>query len=294
MNWTEKYRPLTLKDFYIQKHFLKDAFRWIDNNSLMPNILIYGGPGTGKTTAAHALANDILSDSRSNLLEINASQDRRLETIRETVTRFTKTKPLGNVPFKICILDEMDGMTNQSQMALKRTMEKAINVRFILTCNNLHGVDHAVRSRCKIYHFERVSDEEIFQILKIIDNNNNDSPDKWSIEDMEWDGDIRKAVIAAQASDFNLSVSDSIFNECKEIVKWLSEGRRRDSLSKLHELSYKGHSVSELCNSLHQSVLEMEMSNEIRFKILALIGETEWRADNVSPQILLSWFVSKL
>jgi len=91
-----------------QNKFVKDALSW-NMRKEMPNIMIYGIPGNGKTSAAHALGNDFLGVSKSmNFIEINASQDRRIETIRTTITNFANHKGTDNVPFKICFLDEID------------------------------------------------------------------------------------------------------------------------------------------------------------------------------------------
>ena len=144
MNWTEKYRPKRIADIRGQNKFVADATSWIEKNN-MPNVLIYGNPGNGKTTAGHCLANEFLGDGKqNNFIEINASQDRKLDTIRTTITNFANTKGSDDVPFKICLLDEIDGMTRDSQRALKRTMERATNVRFIITCNEHSDVDYAI------------------------------------------------------------------------------------------------------------------------------------------------------
>tara|TARA_R110002020_G_scaffold184548_3_gene381661 strand:+ start:3870 stop:4760 length:891 start_codon:yes stop_codon:yes gene_type:complete len=296
MSWTEKYRPKNLQEFNIQRHFLKDAFLWLENPHMMPNIILYGAPGTGKTTAAYCLANDILKDNiRDNILEINASQDRKLDTVRETIVDFIKTKSLGNIPFKICILDEMDGMTINSQLALKRIMEQAKEVKFILTCNNINAVDHAVRSRCKNYHFDKLENETIIEILGNIHRVVEDEPDlSWQKLVDFTKGDIRSAVIAAQASNFAFDLSNYENDIYEKIIHDLLCSNKQQALEQLHTLSYKGHSVAEICEHMHNCILEKDIKINEKFKWLALLGETEWRSTTANPQILLSWFVSKI
>ena len=295
MSWTEIYRPKSLDNFYIQKHFLEDAYKWINKPKDMPNLLLYGPAGTGKTTAAHCLVNDIVKENISmNVLEINASQDRKLETVRETILRFTKTKPLGNIPFKICILDEMDGMTINSQLALKRIMEKATNVRFILTCNNIHGIDHAVRSRCMNYHFGKIEHSSIVKVLSNIQRIIEDEPNEDWQELVDFNsGDIRAAIIEAQASNFDWSIkADS--SSFEVIMDLLFKGDPLKALGKLHSMTYEGHAVTEICGFMHQYILESDFDSNRKFKYLAIIGEAEWRSVTANPQLLLSWLVAKL
>ena len=137
MLWTEKYRPETIKQVMGNESFVEDAKNWIENNEL-PNLLLHGPAGTGKTSAGIALAKDVLKeDYKINFLEINASDDRKLETVRTKIKEFAATGIMGDAPFKICLLDEMEGMTVDAQSALKRIMERYhTNIRFIITNNN--------------------------------------------------------------------------------------------------------------------------------------------------------------
>ncbi len=153
MLWTEKYRPNRLSDIYGQEEFVMDAQSWKQDNN-MPNVLIYGNSGNGKTTAGIVLAKEILGDSFSdNFIEINASDDRKLENVRTTIKQAAQSGTLGDVPFRVCLLDEMDGMTTDAQNALKRIMERyANNIRFIITCNDRNKIIFALQSRCANYH----------------------------------------------------------------------------------------------------------------------------------------------
>ena len=119
MLWTEKYRPKNIHELIGQEIFKLDAENWIEIKD-MPNTLLYGQAGVGKTAAAGILANEMLkSEMDSNYFEINASDDRRLEVVRTTIKDIAQQKAIGDVPFKIILLDEMDGMTNDAQNALK-------------------------------------------------------------------------------------------------------------------------------------------------------------------------------
>jgi len=152
--WTEKYRPQDL-DGYV---FRDDAQRsqvqgWIDSGSI-PHLLFSGAPGVGKTTLAKILINALGVDPY-DVLEINASRENSVDTIRDKITGFVQTMPFG--AFKVVLLDEADYITPNGQAALRGVMETYhASARFILTCNYPNRVIPALHSRCQGFHIERV------------------------------------------------------------------------------------------------------------------------------------------
>ena len=114
-----------------------------------------GPPGTGKTTAAMALTRDVFGpEFRNNLLEMNASDERKLESIRTKVKQFARTSPYGDAKFKIIFLDEADALTHDAQGALRRIMEQyAQTCRFILSCNYSSKIIEPIQSRCAVFRF---------------------------------------------------------------------------------------------------------------------------------------------
>ena len=299
MNWTEKYRPKTIEGIVGQPKFVDDALSWLEKD-LMPNLLLYGRPGTGKTSAAYVLAMQYLKDGmRTNFLEINASQDRKLETIRTTITNFANTKGSDDVPFKIVLLDEIDGMLKDSQRALKRTMERATGVRFIITCNDESSVDYAIRSRCANYHFAGLTNEHMFSMLKNITEMEGLS---FTDEDLTnfagmMNGDMRRAVNELQAAAFSntdLKVKAKQFMEdYYKIVEDLTGGNQTNAHGLLMKRVLMGVSVVEICGNLHHCVLDMELDRGTTFKCLSAIGEMEWRQRVMTPKIIVSWFVAQ-
>lgn len=152
--WTEKYRPNTLKDYV----FRDDAQRqqvesWVKSGSI-PHLLFSGAPGIGKTTLAKILINELGIDDY-DVLEINASRENSVDTIRDKITGFVQTMPFG--AFKVVLLDEADYISPNGQAALRGVMETYhASARFILTCNYPNRVIPALHSRCQGFHIERV------------------------------------------------------------------------------------------------------------------------------------------
>ena len=152
--WTEVYRPRTVDDYV----FRDDAQRrqvqsWIDDKAI-PHLLFSGAPGVGKTTLAKILINELEIDDY-DVLEINASRENSVDTIRDKITGFVQTMPFGD--FKIVLLDEADYISPNGQAALRGVMETYhASARFILTCNYPNRVIPALHSRCQGFHIERV------------------------------------------------------------------------------------------------------------------------------------------
>ena len=133
--WVEKYRPVKLDDIVGQRHIVK-RLKYYAKTGSMPHLLFAGPAGVGKTTSALCLARELFGENwRHNFLELNASDERGIDVIREKVKEFARTKPVAGASFKIIFLDEADALTQDAQQALRRTMEMfSNNVRFILSC----------------------------------------------------------------------------------------------------------------------------------------------------------------
>ena len=152
--WTEKYRPRTITDYVFRdEEQRKQVQSWIDSGAI-PHLLFSGAPGVGKTTLAKILINEIGVD-QFDMLEINASRENSVDTIRDKITGFVQTMPFG--AFKVVLLDEADYMSPNGQAALRGVMETYhATARFILTCNYPNRVIPALHSRCQGFHIERV------------------------------------------------------------------------------------------------------------------------------------------
>lgn len=171
----EKYRPATLDDVSGHQDILATINKFVDANRL-PHLLLYGPPGTGKTSTILALARRIYgaNNMRQMVLELNASDDRGIDVVREQIKTFASTKQIFGMgggggsaktdapSFKLIILDEADAMTNTAQMALRRIMEKyTANTRFCIIANYSHKLSPALLSRCTRFRFSPLKEGDI-------------------------------------------------------------------------------------------------------------------------------------
>jgi len=156
--WTETYRPKTVDDYVFRDQKQKNqAKSWIDSGSI-PHLLFSGSPGVGKTTIAKVLINELEIDE-FDLLEINASRENSVDTIREKIISFVETMPFGD--FKVVLLDEADYISPNGQAALRGVMETYhASARFILTCNYPNKIIPALHSRCQGFHIDRIDTTE--------------------------------------------------------------------------------------------------------------------------------------
>ena len=295
MLWTEKYRPTSLENFYGQEGFKEDCLNWIQINN-MPNLLLYGMQGVGKTTAAFILVNSILKEhSYNNVLELNASDDRKLETVRTKIKDFASSKKISKVPFKICILDEFGGMTSDAQNALKRIMEKySSNVRFILICNDINRVISPIKSRCANYLFHRIKPSEVLEAaMNILEKENIEVPSNLPDFCLTFKGDLRRTIGELQASNTSGMILNTPTDEFENIMQLLLDNASEEAREKLLGLSKMGYSVNDICNNLHDIISDGSLPSEIKFNYLRLIGETQYRGQTMTPRIALSWMVAQ-
>ena len=217
--WTEKYRPSTIDglvgDFKDKiRNYLKDS------NSMQHLLLSSKVAGTGKTSVSKVIINELGADK----LVLNSSDDRKIETIREKVNSFVKTKSSKPGVRRIVFMDEADGLTNAAQDALRNLMETySSNAIFILTCNYISKISDAIKSRCVNIEFSRPKKSEILNYLKMIcENENLEYTDEGLMQIIGKNyPSIRNCVQVLQslhvdgkaAVEDNAKVSDDIYNQ---------------------------------------------------------------------------------
>ncbi|KAK7947732.1 uncharacterized protein PG986_008618 [Apiospora aurea] len=235
--WVEKYRPETLDDVSGHQDILATINKFVDSNRL-PHLLLYGPPGTGKTSTILALARRIYGEQnvRQMVLELNASDDRGIDVVREQIKTFASTKQIftmgggasrsgGMASFKLIILDEADAMTNTAQMALRRIMEKyTANTRFCIIANYTHKLSPALLSRCTRFRFSPLKENDIRVLVDkvIVEENVKISADATDALVRLSKGDMRRALNvlqACQASSTPLRLKDEPKPQEKDIVR---------------------------------------------------------------------------
>lgn len=156
--WTEFYRPKTVDEYVFRDDRQKQQIQnWIKEKNI-PHLLFSGAAGIGKTTLAKVLLNELMIEEY-DILEINASRENNVDTVRDKIINFVQMIPFG--PFKVVLLDEADYLTPNAQAILRGVMEQYSGTsRFILTCNYPNRIIPALHSRCQGYHIEKTDQTE--------------------------------------------------------------------------------------------------------------------------------------
>ena len=221
--WVEKYRPSKLDSYIGNQHLRSKVKVYIESGDL-PHLLLYGRAGTGKTTLAKLLVNNIDCD----YLYINASDENSVDVVREKVKNFAST--LGFADMKVIILDECDYITPNAQAALRNLMETfSKNCRFILTCNYVERIIDPIQSRCQSFQIIPPDRKEVAVHLNSILTKEGVKSDINDIVTIVNGGfpDLRRVINAAQRQvvndelviDEGMSIQNDYKNQVLEILK---------------------------------------------------------------------------
>jgi replication factor C small subunit len=311
--WVEKYRPAELDQVIDQKEIIRGLENLIKNPEEIPHLLFAGPAGVGKTTTALCVAKGLLGEEwQRDTLELNASDERGIKMVRERVKEFAAVMKLttgnkeDNRPFRIIILDEADEMTPEAQTALRRIIEDSSRTtRFIIICNYLSQIIEPIQSRCVVFRFTRLTNEDIVSHLKTICQKEGVKYDDKALTQIyeATSGDLRHSINMLQAaagmgsvSLANVVASIGLSGKFKvgEVIKLALSGKFREARVKLLELIHVyGMSESDFLKYANQEAYDMKLERPDEFA--ALMAEYDYRlVSGAHPEIQLSALLAQL
>lgn len=327
--WIEKYRPVNMTEIISHQNIKSILQKYLDRKTL-PNLILFGSPGTGKTSMIKACANELYGKSvRIMTLEINASEERGIDVVRNRITQFANGHPTfswGEVEkstIKLVILDEADSMTFDAQIALKNTIDTySITTRFCLLCNCIKKIHYSLISRCVKFRLHPLPKQQIFDHVKnICSIENVNIEDDAILEIIKYShGDMRRVVNALQSvrtayKYIDVNCINTYLNQIpKKIVDDVIISIFNDTIcdahKKISELIYdNGFSFYELIIQINNVIMNYIMEpktidvkirkclshvgNEKLEYILVRLGKIEYQIfSNVNNAILISSLVS--
>ncbi len=290
--WTEKFRPKTFSEVKGQQEIVKRVEAFVKQKN-MPHLLFAGPAGIGKTTLSLVVARQLFGEQwHENFLELNASDERGIDVVRVKVKDFARTKALGDVPFKIIYLDECDALTKEAQQALRRTMENYTQTcRFILSCNYSSKIIDPIQSRCTVFRFKPLNEEDINVIIDDIAKAQGltiDDDAKKALFDVSG-GDVRKLENVLQSSaSIDKNITDKLIysiasfarpGEVKSVLELCVKGNFLEAKKQLLKtmLDY-GLAGIDIVKQLQAAVWDIsDVPDRIKLEMSKACGEAEFR-----------------
>ncbi len=306
--WTEKYRPKRFEDIVGQENIIERLSSFVKSRS-MPHCLFTGPAGTGKTSTALVMARAFFGGGwQSNFLELNASDERGIDTVRTKVKDFARTMPVGN-QFKIIYLDEADALTKDAQHALRRTMEKYSSAcRFILGCNYISKIILPIQSRTAVFKFRPLDEQPLTSFLMRISAAEGLKVDEEAFAALYGisEGDLRKAVnilqtAAATGKKISAEIVYSVASnpnphDVKKMLE-MAMGKSFEESRKmlLMLLREQGLSGEDIIKEIHNQIFLLPPEDEKKARMISLTGECEFRlAEGCNPQVQLEALLAQI
>ncbi len=308
--WTEKYRPSKFDEVVGQQEIIKRVRSLVQAMNI-PHLLFAGPAGIGKSTLALIIVKELFGAQwKENYLELNASDERGIDVVRQKVKDFARTKAIQNIPFKVIFLDEADALTKEAQQALRRTMENYSNTcRFIMSCNYSSRIIDPIQSRCVVLRFKLLEKKDIIEVIKRIANkeklNLTDSSLEILYEGSE--GDCRRAINLLQttasispdinAEMINMILSSTKPKEIRVVLDYALTGDFIAARNKLLDVMLQESiSGTDIIKAIQKEIWNLQIEPEIKVKLTEKTGEIEFRMTEgsdefVQLQALLASFV---
>lgn len=298
--WTEKYRPKKFDEVVGQDEIIKKVQN-LTKSMNIPHLLFAGPAGTGKSTLALIVVRELFGKTwRENFLELNASDERGIDVVRQKVKDFARTKALGNVPFKVIFLDEADALTKEAQQALRRTMENFTNTcRFIMSCNYSSKIIDPIQSRCVIFRFKLLGKNDIEKRVKFIGEKEGLEISHQTVETLyeASEGDFRRVINLLQASaSISPMISSELINtlisaakpsDIKIVLEYALSGDFLRAKERLLEVMLK-ESVSgtDIIKSIQKEIWNLPVDDELKVRLTEKTGEVEFRMIEGSDEFI--------
>lgn len=297
--WVEKYRPDSLDEIRGNAKETKRMKQWVGDPS-MPNVLLYGPQGTGKTAAAVAFAKDKYGDDWQNhMLQLNASDDRGIDVVRKQIKQFaSQGGVMGGHGFNIVLLDEVDHMTRQAQPAMRRVMEDySDRTRFFLLCNYPNKLIDPIQSRCAPLNMSPLSDGQIMDLLKEIASEEGLEYEENQLRIIvgEAEGDARKAIHTLQSAVIDDVVADDALDALVQLVSTEDvnamvddaiNGEMDSAMNKFDDLIAEGIGPQQIADEIDKVIFGLDLPEDSKSLLFDKNADFEWRVVNgANPEI---------
>ncbi len=308
--WAEKYRPKTL-DEMVDREEIVSRFKSFVKDKNLPHLLLVGPAGVGKTTSILCLSRDLYGPGVQNyILELNASDERGIDVIREKVKNFARTAAIASdVSFKILVLDEADSLTTAAQHALRRTMEVYTRTcRFCLIGNYSENIIDPIQSRCSVFRFGPLAEQDVKSYITTIAKKEGVKliPEGLDAVFEASGGDMRKATNLLQAAAATQGEVDDIAiysvlgkvspQRVRDMINLGMKGEFLEAREILRSLLIdEGLGAEDVLRMIYSELMRMQMPEKWKVRISDTVGEVDFRlTQGARPEIQLSTLIAKL